>query len=730
MADTSKHIRKQLTGSGGVSQSLGKTGAMLRRQLWLWPVLAALVIGAVGWWVTDSVEDAMRENRAGQLTALLNADVEALHAWTHDQAAIAQALAHSKPVRAAAGEFLAIADRPDAPAKALLQSPAQAAIRAQMEPFLKNFGYQDFLVISPAMRILASKHDALIQERLEGDKLSFAKKVLTGPASMSRPFRSSSLLPDAHGKPQTGLPSMFAGGAITDDKGKPIAVLALRIAPEQQFTKILQTARFGYSGETYAFSETGLLLSESRFDDDLKRLGLLPDLPDARSILTVEARDPGVDMMAGRRPAKSRAELPLTKLVATAVASGGSGVVIEPYGDYRGSPSIGAYQWLPEYGFGVATEVDVADAFKPLYVLRRAIWALLGLLLVSAVGILAFTFVAARQQRRAEKAEKAIRQLGQYTLEKKIGSGGMGSVYRARHAFLRRPTAVKMLNTGNVTTDSLARFEREVQMTSQLCHPNTIAVYDYGRTPDGVFYYAMEYLDGVSLEDLVKAFGPLPEGRVVSILRQICGSLAEAHAVGLIHRDIKPANVILTARAGLADFVKVLDFGLVKAADADEAAKLTAANVSVGTPHYISPEAVENPESVTAQSDVYAIGAVGYYLLTGTQVFTGKTIMEICMKHVRTAPEPPSQRLGREVSAGLEGLILRCLAKEPADRPAGTRALADELERLEVAGTWTRIDAEEWWAAFKETTGEEAEKVSTSTDAVEQTVAAPTRLEK
>jgi serine/threonine protein kinase len=240
----------------------------------------------------------------------------------------------------------------------------------------------------------------------------------------------------------------------------------------------------------------------------------------------------------------------------------------------------------------------------------------------------------------------------------------------------------------------------------------------------------MEFLSGVSLEELVKVWGPQPEGRVVSILKQICGSLAEAHAIGLIHRDIKPANVILTTRGGIADFVKVLDFGLVKAADADEAAKLTAANVAVGTPHYISPEAVENPESITPQADVYAIGAVGYYLVTGTQVFTGKTIMEICMKHVRTAPDAPSRRLGRPVSEGLESLILRCLAKNPADRPAGTRALADELERLEVSGTWTRTDAEEWWAAFKQAGEAEAEKVATSTDAGEQTVAAPTRAKE
>jgi eukaryotic-like serine/threonine-protein kinase len=719
---TATHVRKQLTGAGG-SRSLGATWSALRRHLWVWPVLAALLLGGVGWWVHRSVEEAMREELAGQLTTILNADLEALRTWIRDQEAIARSLARLPALRPAVRGLLAAADKPGAAAADLSRAREMADCRALLRPYLKIFGYTHFYIASPAIKIVAADTDDFPATFQKDHVQEFVRKALDTGAAVSKPFRSGLLLPDAKGELKTGLPTMFVAAAIPDQAGKPLAVLAFRLCPDKEFSEILQTARFGYSGETYAFSETGLMLSQSRFDDDLKRLGLLPDVPDARSILTVEVHDPGVNMMEGGRPTVSRAEQPLTKLAAKAVSEGG-GLVMEPYGDYRGVPSVGACRWLPEYGFGVNTEVDVDDAFKPLYVLRRAIWALFGLLLLSALGIFGFTLVVARQQRRVEKAEKAVRQLGQYSLEKKLGSGGMGSVYRARHAFLRRPTAVKMLNAGNVGPESLARFEREVQLTSQLCHPNTIAVYDYGRTPDGVFYYAMEYLDGVDLEQLVKAFGPLPEGRIVPILRQVCGSLAEAHAVGLIHRDIKPANIILTARAGLVDFVKVLDFGLVKAVGADEEAKLTQANVTMGTPHYLSPEAVENPESVTAQSDVYAIGAVAYYLVTGTQVFTGKTVMEICMKHVRTAPEPPSRRLGREVSAGLESLILRCLAKDPADRPAGTRALADELDRLDHFGGWTRADADAWWAAFK-ASSDGPGPVPTAVEAGEPTVAQP-----
>jgi serine/threonine protein kinase len=224
----------------------------------------------------------------------------------------------------------------------------------------------------------------------------------------------------------------------------------------------------------------------------------------------------------------------------------------------------------------------------------------------------------------------------------------------------------------------------------------------------------MEYLEGVTLEGLVQQFGPLPEGRVLNILQQVCGSLAEAHEVGLIHRDVKPANVILTSRAGIPDFVKVLDFGLVKLVDAGEQGKLTQANVTMGTPYYMSPEAVERPDAITALSDIYAIGGVGYYLLTGTTVFSGKTVLDVCMKQVRAVPDPPSRRLGRAVSPGLEALILRCLAKAPGDRPPSSRALMEELARCEPSQPWTRAEAEAWWSTFRKPPRPGAEIAPTS----------------
>lgn len=290
-----------------------------------------------------------------------------------------------------------------------------------------------------------------------------------------------------------------------------------------------------------------------------------------------------------------------------------------------------------------------------------------------------------------------VEQLGQYTLETKLGEGGMGVVYRASHAMLRRPTALKLLRKEHGHSEGLARFEREVQLTSQLTHPNTIAVYDYGRTPDGVLYYAMEYIDGLDFEYLVRTEGPLPPGRVVFLMRQVLGSLAEAHSIGLVHRDIKPANLMLCERGGLSDFVKVLDFGLAKHLRDPSAVAETRANAVIGTPHYLAPESINSVSAQGPSADIYAAGAVMYFLLTGHTVFEAKTLVEICAHHLHTKPEPPSARLGRPIPAGLEAVVLACLSKDPAKRPTSAAALVGMLDELADVERWTRRDAARWW---------------------------------
>ena len=295
-----------------------------------------------------------------------------------------------------------------------------------------------------------------------------------------------------------------------------------------------------------------------------------------------------------------------------------------------------------------------------------------------------------------KQASSALR-LGQYVLEQKIGEGGMGVVYRASHAMLKRPTAVKLVLPDKASPANIARFEREVRLTARLSHPNTIAIYDYGRTSDGVFYYAMEYLDGLTLDALVAGDGKQEPARVVHIVRQICAALAEAHGAGLIHRDIKPANVVLCERGGELDVVKVLDFGLVKRLQTGNETPLSHMNAVAGTPLYIAPEAITRPDRMDGRADLYSVGAVAYYLLTGSHVFSGSTPMELCMHHLQTAPTPPSERLGHPVDPRLEDLLTRCLAKDPADRPAGAGDMARELDQIGLV--WTRESAHRWWSA-------------------------------
>jgi hypothetical protein len=294
---------------------------------------------------------------------------------------------------------------------------------------------------------------------------------------------------------------------------------------------------------------------------------------------------------------------------------------------------------------------------------------------------------------RAEVRE--ARRLGQYVLEQKLGEGGMGQVYRARHGMMRRPSAIKLLRADRGGELALLRFEREVQLTARLTHPNTITIFDYGRTPDGVFYYAMELLDGATLQRIVEVDGPQHAGRVVRILTMACGALKEAHAIGLIHRDIKPANIMLCTQGGEHDVVKMLDFGLVKEFEVDDDVKLTAASAITGTPQYMAPESIRAPDSVDARADIYALGAVAYYLLAGVDVFDGKSVVEVISQHLHQIPAPPSARVPT-IPADLEAVILACLSKDPKDRPQSATELRQRIEACAVE-PWDSEVARAWW---------------------------------
>ena len=292
------------------------------------------------------------------------------------------------------------------------------------------------------------------------------------------------------------------------------------------------------------------------------------------------------------------------------------------------------------------------------------------------------------------------RKFGQYQLVRKLGEGGMGEVYLAEHALLKRPCALKLIKPeAGADPIALARFEREVQSAARLAHPNTIEIYDYGHTDDGTFYYVMEYLQGLSLADLVSQAGPLPPGRVIYLFRQVCAGLAEAHGLGLVHRDLKPANVFVAVRGGESDVAKVLDFGLVKLTRGPGAAELTGDMTVSGTPLYMAPEQAVGDRSLDARADIYALGVMMYHALTGQPPFTGENAFAIMMAHGRDPVVPPSQ-LRPDVPADLERVILLCLAKKPDERYRSVQDLGEALAACTSAADWDQKKADRWWAQY------------------------------
>jgi serine/threonine-protein kinase len=291
------------------------------------------------------------------------------------------------------------------------------------------------------------------------------------------------------------------------------------------------------------------------------------------------------------------------------------------------------------------------------------------------------------------------RLLNQYRLGRKLGGGGMGEVYLAEHQLLKRPCAIKLIRhelAGNARV--FARFEREVRATAQLSHANTIEIFDYGRNDDGAFYYVMEYLPGLSLADLIERYGPMPAARVIYLLRQACDALREAHDSGLIHRDIKPGNLMAAYRGGHYDVTKLLDFGLVKTLSEDDSVHLSQEGTVAGSPLYMAPEQVMHTQPPDRRTDIYGLGAVAYFTLTGSPPFLGRSAMEVMVAHARDPVTPPSQ-LHPGVPADLEAVVLRCLAKHPDDRYPDTRSLAAALDACADASNWSPEHAASWWRA-------------------------------
>ncbi|WP_222435934.1 serine/threonine-protein kinase [Rubripirellula tenax] len=553
-------------------------------------------------------------------------------------------------------------------------------------------------------QVIAASATALVGRRLPIPE-SAKQRVISGGSTICLPFQCSVGIRGDGPMSVPDWPMMAALGKVESD-GKMVGTMAVLVDPAGAVSKLLAVARLGTSGETYLFDRNATMLTRSRFEHQLRAAGRLASEPNVTSANRIAVCVPGVETVrdaTGSPAAADQSTKPIPHAALTLMADqatrGGTGDNVTGYPDYRGVDVVGAWTWLPQYEMGIASEMDAAEAYVPIRMLGRLVIGMLALATLMGAILVTLAIVLRRAYRRIAAGDDAQRRIGHYRLGESLGRGGMGAVFRAEHDLLKRIVAIKVLDKESQSSVAVSRFEREAQMTAGLRHPNTISLFDFGQTDRGDYFYVMEYVEGITLQSLVNRFGHQPPARVIHLLLQICGSLSEAHAQGIIHRDIKPANLMISTEIGSQDTLKVLDFGLVKDVDPNRGdLSLTTADGITGTPMYMAPETVRDATTSNHRSDIYAVGGVGYTLLVGKPMFEGDASVDICLKQLREDPIRPSDRIGVPLPDDLQNVLMSCLSKDPKFRPSSIEDLATSLHQCCDAGKWDDVDAKNWWS--------------------------------
>lgn len=679
----------------GRTAALGARRAKRRRTARVLAAALALVFAmGVGLWAFARMKQAWKELVGQELRATLDATVAGVEGHIHHRLEEAARLAADPQITRDVAEVVSIADQLDQPAQALSASPANRRLGEWALARLRALGGIDYFVVSPAFVCVSSSRPAFLGRQPHGDVPSNLGNLMQAFSGSAR-FGPPRVLGSSTGTPVPGQMVVWYAAPVRQAGGHVLAVLGVGFDAHADFARFFHTSRVAASEESYAFGADGTMLSDSRFERELRQAGLVPR--GGSSMASLVLRDPGGDITAGFRPSAADYEAaPLTRLVARAVAAHRSdgrprqGVLTEPYHDYRGVEVVGAWRWVASLELGIATEIDLEEVQAPLRSLYAAAGVLAALAMLAFAGMLASSFSLVRLRSREPT------RLGPYILLDKIGEGGLGDIFLARHELLKRRTVIKVLKPSVVDAETMARFEREVQATSRLTHHNTVTIYDFGRTPTGGLYYVMEHLEGVSLARLIELEGRLPVARAVHLLRQACASLREAHDMGLVHRDVKPQNMMVTRRGGEHDVVKVIDFGLVKDLARVSEETLRTTRIS-GTPLYMAPERILGGPA-DPRADVYSLGGVAFKMLTGQDLFHSPSDLGLLYDVLHASPRALSE-LASDVPAALERLVAACVAKKPEDRPPTIASVMASLESLAVDCPWTESDARAAWAA-------------------------------
>ena len=639
---------------------------------------------ALSTWIYVDVQRELQKLAASNLRAVLDAEASALETWIREKQVNVDRWSKDARVIGAANAMnhqgLHSVAGDSAAALAACRGVISDALVNAIDALRQSDAADGASLVDRSGRVLAARTREYCGLTLTPERLRQLKPVFDGQSVFAPPMSEREWL-SAAPNAEARRPLVWFAAPVRNEAGEIIAALNIGKLAAARFSTSLLAARPGSTGEAYAFDARGRLLSESRFRLELERNGAIK--PGDSTILSVRLDGSEEDtpqhwttLAALARDGIARTDGELT------------GEVLEPYRNYVGQSVVGAWRWLPQYGFGIAVEAGRDEVFAPLRRVEaayRLIAVLAGLVLLALLAATLWIQVLRGQRDEA-------RQLGSYELLEQIAEGGMASVWRAQHRLLKRPVAIKLLALRVANDEGLARFEREVRLASQLMHPNTVAIFDYGRSPAGELFCAMELLDGITVQQLVEQYGSQPAARVAHAMHGIAGSLSEAHERGLVHRDIKPANVMLCQRGADFDIVKVLDFGLVKSVSEPHTRDLTRALRVLGTPSYMAPERIEHPESADARSDIYSLGALGYFMLTGCPPYQAGDDLALAYKVVN-APVPTLE--GDDL---LSKLIQDCLRKSIDARPQSTQEVLDRLDEVLHEVPWTPADARSWWA--------------------------------
>ena len=611
----------------------------------------AAVLFALGFWTYSAVEGSLRELRAGTMRSLLDSETNSLRVWITEEIADAERIARDPGVRdAIAG--LTRAARSGTSREELCTGTARARVEQALRPLLREVGDATFNITDTAGRLIATRFPEYCGLAVNPRHfLPQLQPVFEGKSRFLRPVRDAERVASP-ARLRDGPPFAWIAVPVRDGAGAIAAVLGIAQPADAVFASILNAARPGTSGETFAFDQQGGVLDADRFGEK-------------------------------------------APLIANLQQVAGQGVVLDPYRNHRGVQVIGAWRWLPEYGMGVALEIEAAEAYAPLGFLNIAFGVVFGALVIAVGAALASAFSMFRLRRQLGES----RRLGPYLLNRQIGEGGVATVYLARHDLLKRPTAVKLLKPARATDEMVARFEREVQLASSLAHPNTVEIFDYGRTRDGLFYYAMEYLDGLTVSEVLRKSDPpvISVARSIYLLRQLCAGLSEAHGKGLVHRDVKPENIMVCRYGGEFDFVKILDFGLVKHVSQQHSRDLTRSQRILGTPLYMSPERLRDPSDVDARADIYAVGAVAFFMLAGKRMYDSSDDLALTTMVLNDEPPRISAVAPQPIPMELDLLVTACLEKKREDRPQRVGDLIEAFDALAPEHRWTQAQAQSWW---------------------------------